>query len=41
VVDEVAAQVPEWGGQVLGVAESDLPGPKGNRELFLYLAAAE
>jgi 23S rRNA (cytidine1920-2'-O)/16S rRNA (cytidine1409-2'-O)-methyltransferase len=41
VVDEVAAQVPEWGGQVLGAAESDLPGPKGNRELFLYLAAAE
>ena len=40
VVDEVAAQVPEWGGRVLGVAESDLQGPKGNRELFLYLAAA-
>jgi len=41
VVDGVAAQVPEWGGRVLGVAESDLPGPKGNRELFLYLAAAD
>jgi 23S rRNA (cytidine1920-2'-O)/16S rRNA (cytidine1409-2'-O)-methyltransferase len=39
-LDEVAAQVPEWGGRVLGVAESDFPGPKGNRELFLYLAAA-
>jgi 23S rRNA (cytidine1920-2'-O)/16S rRNA (cytidine1409-2'-O)-methyltransferase len=41
VVDEVAAQVPKWGGRVLSVAESDLPGPKGNRELFLYLAAAD
>ncbi len=40
VLDEVAAQVPAWSGRVLGVADSALPGPKGNRELFLYLAAA-
>ncbi|MGH3029777.1 MAG: TlyA family RNA methyltransferase [Gaiellaceae bacterium] len=40
VLDDVTAQVPEWGGRVLGVADSLLPGPKGNRELFVYLAAA-
>ena len=40
VLEEVTAQVPAWGGRVLGVADSALPGPKGNRELFLYLAAA-
>ncbi len=40
VVDAVAAQVPSWGGRVVGEAESGLPGPKGNRELFLALAAA-
>jgi 23S rRNA (cytidine1920-2'-O)/16S rRNA (cytidine1409-2'-O)-methyltransferase len=37
IVDEVAARVPEWGGRVLGVADSGLPGPKGNREVFLYV----
>ena len=37
VVDEIAAQAPEWGAQVEGVADSGLPGPKGNREFFLYL----
>jgi 23S rRNA (cytidine1920-2'-O)/16S rRNA (cytidine1409-2'-O)-methyltransferase len=41
VLDEVSAQVPEWGGRLEGVVESGLPGPKGNREFFLYLAAAE
>jgi 23S rRNA (cytidine1920-2'-O)/16S rRNA (cytidine1409-2'-O)-methyltransferase len=40
ILDEVVAHVPAWGGRVLGVADSALPGPKGNRELFLYLAAA-
>ncbi|HEX2045869.1 MAG TPA: TlyA family RNA methyltransferase [Gaiellaceae bacterium] len=40
VLDDVVARVPAWGGRVLGVADSSLPGPKGNRELFLYLAAA-
>lgn len=41
VVDAIVARVPAWGGRVLGVAESALPGPKGNREYFLSLAAAE
>jgi 23S rRNA (cytidine1920-2'-O)/16S rRNA (cytidine1409-2'-O)-methyltransferase len=40
VLDEVTARAPEWGGRVLGTAESPLRGPKGNRELLLYLAAA-
>jgi 23S rRNA (cytidine1920-2'-O)/16S rRNA (cytidine1409-2'-O)-methyltransferase len=40
VLDEVTVQVPAWGGRVLGVTDSALPGPKGNRELFLYLTAA-
>ena len=39
VLADVAAQVPAWGGRVLGVADSGLPGPKGNREFFLYIAA--
>jgi 23S rRNA (cytidine1920-2'-O)/16S rRNA (cytidine1409-2'-O)-methyltransferase len=39
VVDEVAAQVPGWGARVEGVTDSGLPGPKGNREFFLYLRA--
>jgi 23S rRNA (cytidine1920-2'-O)/16S rRNA (cytidine1409-2'-O)-methyltransferase len=40
VVDEIAAQAAEWGAGVEGVADSGLPGPKGNREFFLYLRAA-
>lgn len=40
VVDEIAAQSSGWGAQVEGVADSGLPGPKGNREFFLYLRAA-
>jgi 23S rRNA (cytidine1920-2'-O)/16S rRNA (cytidine1409-2'-O)-methyltransferase len=39
VVANVLAAVPAWGATVLGVAESALPGPKGNRESFVYLAA--
>jgi 23S rRNA (cytidine1920-2'-O)/16S rRNA (cytidine1409-2'-O)-methyltransferase len=38
--DEVVAQVPEWGAQLEAVVDSALPGPKGNREFFLYLTAA-
>ena len=37
VVDEVAERAPEWEARVEGVADSGLPGPKGNREFFLYL----
>jgi 23S rRNA (cytidine1920-2'-O)/16S rRNA (cytidine1409-2'-O)-methyltransferase len=40
VLDEVAAQVPEWGARLEAVVDSGLPGPKGNREFFLYLADA-
>jgi 23S rRNA (cytidine1920-2'-O)/16S rRNA (cytidine1409-2'-O)-methyltransferase len=40
VLEEVQAQVPAWGARVEGVADSALPGPKGNREIFLYLRAA-
>jgi 23S rRNA (cytidine1920-2'-O)/16S rRNA (cytidine1409-2'-O)-methyltransferase len=40
VVDEIAGQAPDWGSKVEGVADSGLPGPKGNREFFLYLRAA-
>ena len=40
VVDEIAAQSSGRGAQVVGVADSGLPGPKGNREFFLYLRGA-
>jgi 23S rRNA (cytidine1920-2'-O)/16S rRNA (cytidine1409-2'-O)-methyltransferase len=39
VVDEVAGKAGDWGARVEGVADSGLPGPKGNREFFLYLRA--
>ena len=41
VVREVAEGALAWGGQVLGVVDSGVPGPKGNRELFLHLAQRE
>ena len=40
VVGEIAALSADWGATVEGVADSGLPGPKGNREFFLYLRAA-
>jgi 23S rRNA (cytidine1920-2'-O)/16S rRNA (cytidine1409-2'-O)-methyltransferase len=40
VLHEVAAAAPEWGARVAGVVDSGLPGPKGNREFFLYLVQA-
>ena len=40
VVGEVSAQASKWGAHVEGAADSGLPGPKGNREFFLYLRAA-
>ena len=40
VVDEVVAHIPEWGGRVVETTESGLPGPKGNREVFVYFVAA-
>ena len=41
VVREVAGAAPEWGASVAGVVDSGLPGPKGNRELFLHLVQAD
>jgi 23S rRNA (cytidine1920-2'-O)/16S rRNA (cytidine1409-2'-O)-methyltransferase len=37
VLDELAAAARTWGADVLGETDSGLPGPKGNREFFLYL----
>ena len=31
----------EWNGEPLGVVDSGLPGPKGNREFFLHLVNRE
>jgi 23S rRNA (cytidine1920-2'-O)/16S rRNA (cytidine1409-2'-O)-methyltransferase len=41
VVEEVASLAPSWGARVESVVDSGLPGPKGNREVFLYLQDAE
>jgi 23S rRNA (cytidine1920-2'-O)/16S rRNA (cytidine1409-2'-O)-methyltransferase len=41
VVLEVAEAAPAWGASVLGVVDSGLPGPKGNREIFLHLQHSE
>ena len=38
VVHEVAEAALAWGARAIGVADSGLPGPKGNREFFLHLA---
>jgi 23S rRNA (cytidine1920-2'-O)/16S rRNA (cytidine1409-2'-O)-methyltransferase len=37
VLHETAEVSLGWGAQVAGVVDSGLPGPKGNREFFLYL----
>jgi 23S rRNA (cytidine1920-2'-O)/16S rRNA (cytidine1409-2'-O)-methyltransferase len=37
VAREVAEAALRWDGEVAGVVDSGLPGPKGNRELFLHL----
>jgi 23S rRNA (cytidine1920-2'-O)/16S rRNA (cytidine1409-2'-O)-methyltransferase len=44
VLRELARAAQEWGPdacQVAGVCESGLPGPKGNREFFLYLLGGQ
>jgi 23S rRNA (cytidine1920-2'-O)/16S rRNA (cytidine1409-2'-O)-methyltransferase len=38
VLREAAEAAVDWGGAVLAVVDSGLPGPKGNREFFLHLA---
>ena len=37
VVRDVAEAAVAWGGETAGVVDSRLPGPKGNREVFLHL----
>jgi 23S rRNA (cytidine1920-2'-O)/16S rRNA (cytidine1409-2'-O)-methyltransferase len=37
VAREVAETAIGWGAETTGVVDSGLPGPKGNRELFLHL----
>jgi 23S rRNA (cytidine1920-2'-O)/16S rRNA (cytidine1409-2'-O)-methyltransferase len=41
VVRELAEAALEWGGETVGVVDSGLPGPKGNREFFLHLIHRE
>jgi 23S rRNA (cytidine1920-2'-O)/16S rRNA (cytidine1409-2'-O)-methyltransferase len=41
VVADVLDRMPGWGGTVLGVTEAVPPGPKGNREFFVYAAAKQ
>jgi 23S rRNA (cytidine1920-2'-O)/16S rRNA (cytidine1409-2'-O)-methyltransferase len=41
VLREVAAAAVSWDGEARGIADSGLPGPKGNREFFLHLAHRE
>jgi 23S rRNA (cytidine1920-2'-O)/16S rRNA (cytidine1409-2'-O)-methyltransferase len=41
VLREVAEAALSWRASVLGVVDSGLPGPKGNREFFLHLAQAD
>jgi 23S rRNA (cytidine1920-2'-O)/16S rRNA (cytidine1409-2'-O)-methyltransferase len=40
-VREVAEAATGWGASVLGVVDSGLPGPKGNRELVLHLVQSD
>jgi 23S rRNA (cytidine1920-2'-O)/16S rRNA (cytidine1409-2'-O)-methyltransferase len=37
VLREVAEAALAWGAEAVGVVDSGLPGPKGNREFFLHL----
>src|SRR5207249_4688060 len=37
VLHEVAEAALAWGAETAGIVDSGLPGPKGNRELFLHL----
>jgi 23S rRNA (cytidine1920-2'-O)/16S rRNA (cytidine1409-2'-O)-methyltransferase len=40
VVQEISEAAPGWGARVMGVVDSGLPGPKGNREFVLHLVDA-
>jgi 23S rRNA (cytidine1920-2'-O)/16S rRNA (cytidine1409-2'-O)-methyltransferase len=41
VLHEVAAAALAWRAETVGVVDSGLPGPKGNREFFLHLTQRE
>jgi 23S rRNA (cytidine1920-2'-O)/16S rRNA (cytidine1409-2'-O)-methyltransferase len=41
VVREVAEAALAWEGETVGAVDSGLPGPKGNREVFLHLVHRE
>jgi 23S rRNA (cytidine1920-2'-O)/16S rRNA (cytidine1409-2'-O)-methyltransferase len=41
VVGEIAEAALVWGGETVGAVDSGLPGPKGNREVFLHLRHRE
>jgi 23S rRNA (cytidine1920-2'-O)/16S rRNA (cytidine1409-2'-O)-methyltransferase len=41
VVHEIAVAALDWEGETVGVVDSGLPGPKGNREVFLHLVHRE
>ncbi len=41
VVRDVAEAALQWEAQTVAVVDSGLPGPKGNRELFLHLTQAD
>jgi 23S rRNA (cytidine1920-2'-O)/16S rRNA (cytidine1409-2'-O)-methyltransferase len=41
VVREVVEAALGWGASVAGVVDSGLPGPKGNREIFLHVVHSE
>jgi 23S rRNA (cytidine1920-2'-O)/16S rRNA (cytidine1409-2'-O)-methyltransferase len=41
VLHDVAGAALEWGASIVGVVDSGLPGPKGNREFFLHLVQSE
>jgi 23S rRNA (cytidine1920-2'-O)/16S rRNA (cytidine1409-2'-O)-methyltransferase len=41
VVREIVEAALGWGGETVGAVDSGLPGPKGNREVFLHLRNRE
>ena len=41
VVQDIAVSALDWGAEAVGVVDSGLPGPKGNREVFLHLVHRE
>jgi 23S rRNA (cytidine1920-2'-O)/16S rRNA (cytidine1409-2'-O)-methyltransferase len=41
VLREAAEAAVGWGADVVGVVDSGLPGPKGNREFFIHLAQSD